>query len=80
MTKKEINDKLDGVFQEVFDDESLHVGDNTTAAEVDGWDSLTHIVLMSEIEDTFGIKFSMRDITTLKNVGELITRIEALCH
>ena len=58
-------------FQDVFDDESLHVTDETTAADVDGWDSLEHIDLMASVERAFGIRFSMGEITRMKNVGEM---------
>ena len=62
MSREEVFERLDQVFQDVFDDESLHVGDGTTAADVEGWDSL---------EQAFGIRFSMGEITRMKNVGEM---------
>ena len=71
MSREEVFEKLDQVFQDVFDDESLHVTDETTAADVDGWDSLEHIDLMASLERAFGIRFSMGEITRMKNVGEM---------
>lgn len=71
MSREEVFEKLDQVFQDVFDDESLHVTDETTAADVDGWDSLEHIDLMDSVERAFGIRFSMGEITRMKNVGEM---------
>ena len=71
MSRDEVFEKLDQVFQDVFDDESLHVTDETTAADVDGWDSLEHIDLMASVERAFGIRFSMGEITRMKNVGEM---------
>ena len=71
MSREEVFEKLDQVFQDVFDDESLHVTDETTAADVDGWDSLEHIDLMASAERAFGIRFSMGEITRMKNVGEM---------
>ena len=71
MSREEVFEKLDQVFQDVFDDESLHVTDETTAADVDGWDSLEHIDLMASVERAFGIRFSMGAITRMKNVGEM---------
>ena len=71
MSREEVFERLDQVFQDVFDDESLHVGDETTAADVDGWDSLEHIDLMASVEKAFGIRFSMGEITRMKNVGEM---------
>ena len=70
MTRQEIFEKLNAVFSDVFD-EDIVVTDETTAADVADWDSLTHITLISEVEDAFGIKFSMKDVLGMKNVGEL---------
>ena len=71
MSREEVFERLDQVFQDVFDDESLHVGDGTTAADVEGWDSLEHIDLMASVEKAFGIRFSMGEITRMKNVSEM---------
>ena len=71
MSREEVFEKLDQVFQDVFDDESLHVTAETTAADVDGWDSLEHIDLWASVERAFGIRFSMGEITRMKNVGEM---------
>ena len=71
MTRQEIYDKLNEVFSDVFDEE-ITVSDSTTAADVEDWDSLTHITLISEVEDAFGIKMSMKDVLSLKNVGEMV--------
>lgn len=70
MTRQEIFEKLNEVFSDVFD-EDITVTDATTSADIEDWDSLTHITLISEVEDTFGIKFSMKDVLGMKNVGEM---------
>ena len=75
MTRQEIFEKLNEVFSDVFDEE-ITVTDETTAADVEDWDSLTHITLSSEVEDAFGIKISMKDVLGMKNVGELADIIE----
>lgn len=67
MTRQEIFEKLNEVFSDVFD-EDITVTDGTTSADIADWDSLTHITLISEVEDTFGIKFSMKDVLGMKNV------------
>ncbi|MCR4704079.1 MAG: acyl carrier protein [Saccharofermentans sp.] len=77
MTREEIYDKLNEVFQDVFDDEELTVNDATVAADVDGWDSLEHINLIVAVERCFGIKFTMGETTGLKNVGEMVDKIIA---
>jgi len=75
MNKNEIYKKLDGVFQDVFDDEKIHVDEKTTANDIEDWDSLEHINLVVAIEQCFGIKFSMNEVTTMKNVGEMVNII-----
>ena len=77
MTREEIYDKLNEVFQDIFDDEELTVNDATVAADVDGWDSLEHINLIVAVERCFGIKFTMGETTGLKNVGEMVDKIIA---
>lgn len=75
MTKQEIFEKLNEVFSDVFD-EDITVTAETTSADIEDWDSLTHITLISEVEDTFGFKFSMKDVLGMKNVGEMVDIIE----
>lgn len=70
MTRQEIFEKLNEIFSDVFD-ENITVTDGTTSADIAQWDSLTHITLISEVEDAFGIKFSMKDVLGMKNVGEM---------
>lgn len=71
MTRPEIFEKLTEIFRDVFDDEALTISESTTAADVEDWDSLTHITLLATVEDEFGVKFSMKAVQGLKNVGEL---------
>ena len=71
MTRQEIYNKLNEVFSDVFDEE-ITVTEETTAADIEDWDSLTHITLISEVEDAFGVKMSMKDVLSLKNVGEMV--------
>lgn len=72
MTREEAYEKLNGVFQDVFDDDSITVNDATTSADIEDWDSLEHINLVVAVEKCFGIKFSMGETTTMKNVGEMM--------
>lgn len=72
MSREEIYKNLDEVFQDVFDDDTIHVNDNTTADDIEDWDSLEHIGLIVAIERKFNIKFNMGEITSLKNVGEMV--------
>jgi acyl carrier protein len=63
---------LNSVFQDVFDDGSIALGDATTAADVAGWDSLEHINVILAVESEFMIKFTMGETTNMHNVGEMV--------
>lgn len=76
MNRDQIFEKLTAVFQDVFDDENISISGNTTAADIEDWDSLTHIMLLSAVEDEFGIKFDMKAVQSLKNVGEMVDLIK----
>ena len=78
MDREKIMEKLNEVFREVFDNESITVSDSTTAKDINEWDSLTHITLISEIEEEFEVEFEMEDVTQMKNVGEIADKIAGL--
>ncbi len=71
MSREEVFERLNAVFQDVFDDPSITVNDSTTADDIEDWDSLEHINLIAAVESEFGIKFSMGQVVTMKNVGEM---------
>ena len=75
MTRADIFEKLNEIFSDVFD-EPITVTEATTSADIEDWDSLTHITLISEVESAFGMKFSMKDVLEMKNVGEMVDIIE----
>ncbi len=75
MTREEAFEKLNAVFRDVFDDESITVNDSTTADDIEDWDSLSHINLVESVEDEFEVKFSMKDVVKMKNVGEMVDKI-----
>ena len=60
------------VFREILDDEDLEIKAETTAADVEGWDSLAHIQLMVALEEVFGIRISTGEMANLESVGQLI--------
>ena len=72
MTREEVFERLNGVFQEVFDDDEITVSDETVADDVDGWDSFEHINLVVAIEEEFSFKIPMGKVVTMKNVGEMV--------
>lgn len=77
MDEPQIYARLAGVFDEVFDDDSIQLKPNLSAKDVDGWDSLTHVRLLLTIERAFKIKFSTSEIGKLENVGDLVNLIKA---
>ena len=76
MTRAEIFEKLNEVFKDVFDDDSIVVNEETISNDIDGWDSLQHITLIAAIENEFDVEFEMKDIIKLINVGKLADVIE----
>jgi acyl carrier protein len=76
-TKPEILQTLTGIFREVLDEPSLVLREDTTAADVESWDSLNHIDLIVAVERQFGVRFTTREVTSLKNVGELADLTQA---
>ncbi len=76
MTQTEIYERLQGIFRELFDDPALVLAPETTARDVERWDSLSHVDMMVMVEEAFGIRFSTREVTGLPNVGALVQVIE----
>ena len=72
MTKEEVFSALDEVFQDEFDDDTIHVTEATTANDIEDWDSLEHINLVVAVEKRFKIKFTMGEVAGMKNVGEMV--------
>ncbi len=68
-------ERLSSVFRDVFDDDSITVNENTTSADIEDWDSLEHINLIGAVEEEFGIRFKMKEVSTMKNVGEMMNII-----
>lgn len=72
MTREEVFERLNKVFRDVFDDDNIIVTETTTSADIDDWDSLEHINLVAAVEQEFGMKFTMGQVVTMKNVGEMV--------
>ena len=77
MKTEEITGKLKSVFQKVLEEKNITITRELTAQDIEKWDSLRHIQLISEVESTFGIKFKLREILSMNNVGDLIDLINA---
>lgn len=70
-------DAINEVLRDVFDDPSLKVTAGSTAGDVDGWDSLSHVNVVVAVELRFGIRFTQREALTFRNVGELVAAVDA---
>lgn len=77
MDQSNIYDKLTLIFQEIFSNSSLVLSESLSANDVDNWDSLTHMILITEIETKFNIKFKLKELNKMKNVGDLVGIISA---
>lgn len=75
MTREEVFENVNEVFQDVFDDEDILVGEETTADDIEDWDSLEQINLIVLLEKRFNIKFKIEEVNTMKNVGEMVDKI-----
>ena len=74
---EEIYERLNNVFRDFFDDDDIELDEDTTADDIDDWDSLNHITLMSAVEEEFGVRFTMGEVSGMKNVGEMAEIIKA---
>lgn len=75
MNKNEVLDKVITVCMEVFDNEELELTETSCAADVEEWDSLTHISIISDLEDEFDVKFTLDEINNSKDLGDLVNAI-----
>jgi acyl carrier protein len=73
---EEIKEQLQNVFRDVFDNPDIILRGEMTAKDVEGWDSLSHILLVVEVESSFNVTFETAEISELKNVGEFIKLIQ----
>lgn len=69
-------EKIQPIFRDVFDDETLTVTETTVAADVEEWDSFAQMQIVVGIEDIFGIRFSTDEVTEFKNVGDVVKAVE----
>lgn len=77
MENNEVSGKLRQIIVSVLKHERFEMRDDLTAADVDGWDSLTHMIIITEIEEAFDIKFKLKELNKLKNMGTLIELIQS---
>jgi len=75
MDKADVFERLTGIFRKVFGDDTLEISYELTANDVEGWDSLTHMLLITEVENSFSVKFRLKDLNKMRNVGDLADTI-----
>ncbi len=75
MTREEIFEKITIIFREEFDDDSLVITDESNASDIEDWDSLAQVELVMSMEHEFNMKFNIKEIKELKNVGEMVDLI-----
>lgn len=68
--------ELTPIFREVFDDDTITITRQTTANDIDAWDSLSHMNMVMAVEVSFKIRFALGELQSLKNVGELADLVE----
>lgn len=77
MDKEAILEKVNAAFVTILEHDNFKLTDETTANDVDGWESITHMMIISEIEKAFNIKFKLMDLMNMNNVGDLINTIQS---
>ena len=76
MFRDEMLEKINGIFREAFEDDTLIIKEETSANDIEDWDSLMQITLIAAVEDMFDVKFTLEDALSMKNVGDMMTLIE----
>ena len=77
MTKEQAMERLTEIFREVFDDDSIVLTSETTAADIEDWDSLEHINLIAAVEKAFKMRFTVKEVSGMKHVGEMAEIVAA---
>ena len=76
LTREEIYDGLTEIFRSLFDDNDITLSDKTTAADIEGWNSLNNLNIVAAAEERFAVKISTREINLSASVGDLVALIE----
>lgn len=75
MNREQIYETMKEIFREIFDDEKLEITDETSANDIEDWDSFEQINLLVAIEDNFGLEVSLKQANSMENVGQMIDYI-----
>ncbi|MBQ0733113.1 acyl carrier protein [Aquimarina celericrescens] len=77
MSREEILSKVKEAFITVLEHDNFELRDETTADDVDGWESVTHMMIITEVEKSFGIKFKLMDLMNMNDIGDLLNTIKS---
>lgn len=80
MEKQVIVEKITEIFREVFSDNNIVINDEMTANDVENWDSLTHMLMITKVEEEFGVKFKLKELNKLKQVGDIVSLLVDKCQ
>lgn len=75
MERNEVFARMAEICKDVFDDENINVTESLTAMDVENWDSLANLTLINELEQEFGVAFTLDEVTDSRNLGELLTAL-----
>jgi acyl carrier protein len=76
MQENELYEQLKGIYRTILKRDNITLTPQTTAADIDGWDSLTHMMLMDKIEEHFSFKFKLMEVMKFNNVGDMVACIQ----
>lgn len=76
MDNKTLLSKIQSIVQDVLDNESLKINEQTKSTDVEGWDSLAHINIVSQIESELGVRFSLYELARFSTVGKIIEAVQ----
>ena len=75
MDKEQIKIDLKSIFEDVFSTPNIEISDELNAEKVERWDSLTHLTMIAKVEEFYGIKFKLKELIGMKNVGDMMNLI-----
>ena len=77
MEQIEIYNRLQIVFANIFNNLSIEISPSTNAGDIDQWDSMTHLLLIAEVEKDFSIEFKLKELMNMNNVGDMVSIIQS---
>lgn len=75
MDKEEIKKDLKNIFEDVFSTQNIEINEELNAEKVERWDSLTHLTMIARVEEFYSIKFKLKELIGMKNVGDMMNLI-----